>query len=122
MPVMSHRTGGVEQSEARSIRRRLIVNADDFGGSEAINQAVIRAHCEGILTTASLMVNEPACGEAARLARAHPRLGVGLHLTLVSGQAALKPQEAPGLINPGRAFTHSAIRAEIGRASCRERV
>ena len=42
--------------------RRLIVNADDFGRSESINQAVIRAHREGILTTASLMVNEPAAG------------------------------------------------------------
>ncbi len=39
---------------------RLIVNADDFGRSSSINQAVIRAHREGILTTASLMVNEPA--------------------------------------------------------------
>jgi hypothetical protein len=33
-------------------RRRLVVNADDFGRSRAINQAVIRAHREGILTTA----------------------------------------------------------------------
>ena len=46
-----------------SAPRRLIVNADDFGRSAAINQAVIRAHREGILTTASLMVNEPGlCG------------------------------------------------------------
>ncbi|MGH7993509.1 MAG: ChbG/HpnK family deacetylase, partial [Limisphaerales bacterium] len=35
--------------------RRLIVNADDFGRSHSINEAVIRAHREGILTTASLM-------------------------------------------------------------------
>jgi len=38
--------------------RRLIVNADDFGRSASINDAVIRAHRGGILTTASLMVNE----------------------------------------------------------------
>ena len=37
--------------------RRLIVNADDFGRSTSANQAVIRAHREGILTSASLMVN-----------------------------------------------------------------
>ena len=48
--------------------RRLIVNADDFGRSRSINEAVIRAHREGILTTASLMVNEPDCAEAVTLA------------------------------------------------------
>ena len=37
---------------------RLIVNADDFGLSRSVNEAVIRAHREGILTTASLMVGE----------------------------------------------------------------
>ena len=55
--------------------RRLIVNADDFGRSSSINQAVIRAHREGILTTASLMVNEPAADEAVALARANPLFG-----------------------------------------------
>jgi predicted glycoside hydrolase/deacetylase ChbG (UPF0249 family) len=40
-------------------KRRLIVNADDFGLSASVNAAVIRAHRDGILTTASLMVNEP---------------------------------------------------------------
>jgi len=79
--------------------RRLIVNADDFGRSESINAAVLRAHCDGILTTASLMVNEPAAKEAVALAREHPRLGVGLHLTLLLGHSALPPSRIPGLVN-----------------------
>ncbi|PYI83222.1 MAG: hopanoid biosynthesis associated protein HpnK, partial [Verrucomicrobia bacterium] len=73
--------------------RRLIVNADDFGRSHSINQAVVRAHREGILTSASLMVNEAAAEEAAALAREHPQLGVGLHLTLVCGSSASPPAE-----------------------------
>ncbi len=85
--------------------RRLIVNADDFGRSAAINQAVIRAHREGILTTASLMVNEPAFEEAVALARANPKLGVGLHLTLLCGHSALPPERLPGLVNPQGEFT-----------------
>ncbi len=56
--------------------RRLVVNADDFGRSRSINAAVIRAHKEGILTSASLMVNEPAFGEAVELAKGNPTLGV----------------------------------------------
>jgi len=44
---------------ARPETRRLIVNADDFGLSPSVNEAVVRAHRDGVLTTASLMVNEP---------------------------------------------------------------
>jgi hopanoid biosynthesis associated protein HpnK len=79
--------------------RRLIVNADDFGRTPAINQAVVRAHHDGILTTASLMVNEPATDEAVALARENPRLGVGLHLTFLFGHPALPASRIPGLVN-----------------------
>jgi hopanoid biosynthesis associated protein HpnK len=78
-------------------RRRLVVNADDFGRSHSVNQAVIRAHREGILTSASLMVNEPPAGEAVALARKNPGLGVGLHLVLVCGAAALPSEKIPQL-------------------------
>jgi hopanoid biosynthesis associated protein HpnK len=81
--------------------RRLIVNADDFGRSASVNEAVVRAHREGILTTASLMVNEPACDEAVALARENPRLGVGLHLTLLCGRAGLPAHRIPGLARDG---------------------
>lgn len=87
--------------------RRLIVNADDFGRSRSINQAIIRAHTDGILTTASLMVNEPAFDEAVSLAKANPTLGVGLHLTLLCGHSSLPPDQIPGLVNPDREFTNS---------------
>jgi predicted glycoside hydrolase/deacetylase ChbG (UPF0249 family) len=61
------------------LTRRLIVNADDFGAWPGINRGIIEAHRDGILTSASLMVDRPAAREAADLATAHPRLSVGLH-------------------------------------------
>ena len=79
--------------------RRLIINADDFGRSPSINQAVVRAHREGILTSASLMVNESGFDEAVKLAKANPKLGVGLHLTLLVGHSSLPPEKIPGLVN-----------------------
>jgi len=85
--------------------RRLVVNADDFGRSHSINQAVIRAHREGILTSASLMVNEPRAGEAAALARENPGLGVGLHLALVCGAAALPAERIPQLADARGQFS-----------------
>jgi chitin disaccharide deacetylase len=84
--------------------RRLIVTADDFGRSHSINQAVIRAHREGILTCASLMVNETAFEEAVTLAKAHSQLGVGLHLTLLCGRSALLRETIPGLVNAAGQF------------------
>jgi len=89
--------------------RRLIVNADDFGRSHSINDAVVRAHREGILTTASLMVNGQAAGEAVELARQNPRLGVGLHITLVCGTSALEPKEIPGLVDHRGSFSNSPV-------------
>jgi len=91
--------------------RRLIVNADDFGRSQAINAAVVRAHRDGILTSASLMVNEPASAEAAVLARENPRLGVGLHLTLLCGHSVLLPEQIPGLVNARQEFRRNAVAA-----------
>ncbi len=87
--------------------RRLVVNADDFGRSATVNEAVIHAHREGILTSTSLMVNEPAVEQAVALARANPTLGVGLHLTLLFGHSALPQHEIPGLVNAEGEFSRS---------------
>lgn len=59
--------------------RRLVVNADDFGFAAGANEGIIEAHVSGILTSTSLMVDRPAAADAARLAREHPALSVGLH-------------------------------------------
>ena len=93
--------------------RRLVVNADDFGRSHSINAAVDRAQREGILTTASLMVNEVATEEAVQLARANPGLGVGLHLTLVCGHSALTAAEIPGLLQGDGSFSNNPVSAAL---------
>jgi hopanoid biosynthesis associated protein HpnK len=95
--------------ERREAARRLIVNADDFGDSRSINEAVIRAHRGGILTTASLMVNGEAASEAVELARQNPRLGVGLHLTLVCGASALPPADIPDLVDDEGRFSNHPV-------------
>ncbi len=99
---------------ARSHNRiPLIINGDDFGYSEAVNRAIIRAHREGVLTSCSLMVNERAAGQAVELARANPKLAVGLHLVLVLGRAALPHSEIPHITDRQGDFTNSSFRAGI---------
>jgi hopanoid biosynthesis associated protein HpnK len=89
--------------------RRLIVNADDFGLSSSVNEAVIRAHRDGILTSASLMVNEAGFDEAVKLAKENPKLGVGLHLTLLMGHSALPSGKIPGLVNSRGEFSNNPV-------------
>jgi hopanoid biosynthesis associated protein HpnK len=98
----------LEIKNQKSIRR-LIVNADDFGLSHSVNEAVIRAHHEGILTTASLMVNESGFDEAIKLAKENPKLGVGLHLTLLHGHSTLPPEKIPGLVNARGEFSNCPV-------------
>jgi chitin disaccharide deacetylase len=75
------------------------VTADDFGFSHGVNQAILRAHREGIVTSTSLMVTGDAAAEAVAIARANPDLAVGLHLVVVSGRAALAPEQIPALVD-----------------------
>ncbi|MGH7615244.1 MAG: ChbG/HpnK family deacetylase [Gemmatimonadales bacterium] len=60
----------------------LIVTGDDFGMTSGINRGIVQAHRDGILTSASLMVDRPACEAAATLGRGCPALSLGLHLEL----------------------------------------
>src|SRR4051794_31121403 len=62
--------------------KTLIVNADDFGLSAGVNRGIVEAHEHGIVTSASLMVRQPAAKAAADYARGRAALGIGLHLDL----------------------------------------
>ncbi|MHC5250383.1 carbohydrate deacetylase [Enterococcus sp. LJL90] len=66
--------------------KQLIINADDFGYSPAVNAGIIQAHKNGVLTSTTLMANMPGTEEAIELSKQHPNLGIGCHLVLTSGQ------------------------------------
>jgi predicted glycoside hydrolase/deacetylase ChbG (UPF0249 family) len=69
----------------------LIVNADDFGFTHGVNEGILEAHREGILTSTTLMANGAAFEQAVRLAAGNPTLDVGCHLTLIGGASLLAP-------------------------------
>jgi predicted glycoside hydrolase/deacetylase ChbG (UPF0249 family) len=59
--------------------KHLIVNADDFGLTEGVTQGILECQRRGVVTSTSLMVQRPGAEFAARAAREHPELSVGLH-------------------------------------------
>jgi hopanoid biosynthesis associated protein HpnK len=93
--------------------RRVIVNADDFGMSEEVNDAIIRAHREGVLTSTSLMVTGAAAAEAVRLAKENPRLAVGIHLVAVMGRSVLPQSEIPTLVDEAQNFSNNPTAAGL---------
>lgn len=62
--------------------KRLIVNADDFGYAKGINEGIIKAYKDGIVTSISLMVNGKAVSHGVTLVKKNPKLGLGLHFQI----------------------------------------
>jgi predicted glycoside hydrolase/deacetylase ChbG (UPF0249 family) len=79
--------------------RQLIVNADDYGRAPGVSRGILKAHREGIVTSTTVMINQP--GVAAQLAEALacPDLGIGLHLVFSAWRPVLSPREVPGLVD-----------------------
>ncbi len=101
-----------------SAERLLVINADDLGFAPGVNRGILECHAAGTLTSASMMVNTPAFHEAAELVLARaPKLGVGLHLNLLTGRplTAVPTLADPrtGLFHPLHTLTRLALAGRI---------
>jgi hopanoid biosynthesis associated protein HpnK len=104
---------GLRRDGGKEATRRLIVTADDFGRDKAINEAVEKAHRDGVLSCASLMVRAPAAADAVARTRRLPGLRVGLHLVLIDGTPVLPPSELGGLVRGDGRFDDNQFRAAL---------
>jgi chitin disaccharide deacetylase len=64
--------------------RLLIINADDFGMCNAINEAIFCALKKGVLRSTTLMVPCPWALHAMHFLADHPEIPFGVHLTVIS--------------------------------------
>ncbi len=71
----------------------VIINADDFGWTEGINEGIIEAHRHGVLTSATLLANAKATDHAVKLAKDFKNLSVGVHLSYHLGEPLLPISE-----------------------------
>ena len=101
--------------------KKLIFNADDLGLATETNEAIERAHRNGVLTSASLMVGEVGFEEGLRVARANPGLAVGVHLTLTDGVPVLPAARIPSLTQKNGRFRDDmaalGLRLALSRAA-----
>jgi predicted glycoside hydrolase/deacetylase ChbG (UPF0249 family) len=101
--------------------RLLLVNADDFGMYEAINEAVVLAFKDGIVRSTSLMMPCPGAAHAVQLLREHPGIPCGVHLSVIRdiehyrwGPLAPK-DEAPSLLDEDGNLYSLTRMAEMAR-------
>ena len=62
--------------------RLLIINADDFGMCHSINEAILDAWRNGVVSSTTLMVVCPWAPHAMSILKRNPTLPFGVHLTL----------------------------------------
>ena len=87
----------------------VIFNADDFGISQGVNDAIFKAHTEGILNSTSLMINQDFAADAVQKAKQMPDLKIGLHINLTNQKPASNPDEIPLLVDKDGNFKNGFV-------------
>jgi predicted glycoside hydrolase/deacetylase ChbG (UPF0249 family) len=81
-----------------------------------VNQGILDAHRDGILTAATLMAPGDAFEDAVRIAKENPSLDVGCHLVLVGSPGF--PTSVPALVRAvmlGRIRVYEELAAQVRR-------
>jgi predicted glycoside hydrolase/deacetylase ChbG (UPF0249 family) len=91
----------------------LIFNADDFGISQGVNEAILRAHTQGVLNSTSIMITLKYVPQALEMAKQMPNLNIGLHANLTNENSVLSQNEIPLLVNENGKFKHGFVNLAI---------
>ena len=83
--------------------KKLIITADDYGMSRAINEAIDAGIAAGLITSTNVMTNMPFYQEAAKLV-GRDHLSVGIHWVLACGKPVLPACEIPTLVKENGEF------------------
>jgi predicted glycoside hydrolase/deacetylase ChbG (UPF0249 family) len=86
--------------------KNLIINADDFGMNQEINEGTKYAIEQGIISSVSLMPNMPYFDDAVRFLKKHPKISIGLHFNITEGKPLISPNMAGNLIREDDCFYH----------------
>ncbi len=103
--------------------RYLIINADDFGMSQEINEGIKRGIEAGVITSVSVMVNMPFADDAIKFLKKHPEVSVGLHFNITEGSPTLKPKQITTLLREDNSYFHWSslvIKLLLGQCSLDE--
>ncbi len=89
--------------------RQLIINADDFGLTDGVNQAILELSHHGTVSSASVMVNQTMHQDQKFTHGMTKHLGLGIHLNLTCGKPILPPEDVDTLVNSNGEFMDSDL-------------
>ncbi len=92
---------------------KVIFNADDFGISPGVNQAIATAHKQGALNSTSIMITLKWAEQAVDMAKSMPNLNIGLHGNLTNQQAVLTHREIPLLTDEYGRFKNGFVKLAL---------
>jgi predicted glycoside hydrolase/deacetylase ChbG (UPF0249 family) len=96
--------------------KNLIVNADDLGWTDGVNNGILEAFHHGIVTSTSLLANGAAFAGGVEAARSAPGLGVGVHLNLSDGPPVADREIVTSLLNDNGEFARQPESLLLRRA------
>ncbi|WP_057913304.1 chitin disaccharide deacetylase [Peribacillus muralis] len=85
----------------------VLINADDFGLTKAVNYGILDSHKYGIVNSTTIMMNAKATEHAIEIAKKTPSLKVGIHLVLTCGQPLLS--DVPSLVDETGYFKKQGV-------------
>jgi hypothetical protein len=102
--------------------KRLIINSDDYGWTPSISRGIREAHLNGVVTSATCMMNIPtAARDVAVAVQETPRLGLGVHLVLTMGRPIVPSEAVPSLVDEnGNHFKYEAFIQNLSRVDMTE--
>ncbi len=90
--------------------KKLIVTADDFGMSVAVNKAILEGIEAGLITSTNVMTNMPYFEESIKL-KEYKKISVGIHFTLSCGYPVSNKEDIPSLVREnGEFYKYSEFR------------
>ena len=93
--------------------KKLIITADDYGMSKAVNEAIDAGIDAGLITATNVMTNMPLYKEAAKL-KGKAGVSVGIHWVLACGKPILPAHEIPTLVTAtGEFYSYPEFRKRL---------
>lgn len=83
---------------------KLIINADDFGLTTKVNEAIVQCMEFGLVRSTTIMMNQPGTLDAIHRYHKGEVPELGLHLTITTGKPIANPSEISSLVNDNGYF------------------
>ena len=102
--------------------KQLIINADDYGWSKGVVDAIIEGYQKGLFTSTTVMTTMPAFEYGVEKLKENPGLKAGVHLSLFDGNPVSHPSQVPSLIDQetGQFLSLEDVRKKPGKINHRE--